>query len=348
MRPRLKPLDRQTIVITGGTSGNGLATAQAAVARGAAVVIAARNEDALEAVARDLRALGGRVATCTADVAKPEDLERIAQAAIDAFGGFDSWVNNAAAATYGRIEDVPLADHRRIFDVNYFGLVEGTRVAARHLRTRGGGAIVNLGSVLSDRAMILQGAYSATKHAVQAATDAMRMELERDGAPISVTLIKPGSIDTPYPEHARNYMGAPPRLPPPLYDPALVADAILFACQTPRHSLYVGGGGLLIALMGQFAPRLTDFAMESLGVAAQQAPDQPGEPARRDNLFEPREDGAVHGSQSLHVRRSSLLLEAQMNPFAIPFLPAYAALRLAGRLAGHLPRPARHRIARPG
>ena len=128
MRPRLKPLDRQTIVITGGTSGNGLATAQAAVARGAAVVIAARNEDALEAVARDLRALGGRVATCTADVAKPEDLERIAQAAIDAFGGFDSWVNNAAAATYGRIEDVPLADHRRIFDVNYFGLVEGTRV----------------------------------------------------------------------------------------------------------------------------------------------------------------------------------------------------------------------------
>jgi NAD(P)-dependent dehydrogenase (short-subunit alcohol dehydrogenase family) len=339
MRPRLKPLERQTIVITGGSSGNGLATAQAAVAAGAAVVIAARNAEALDAVAADLRAVGGRVATCAADVALPDDLERIAETAIREFGGFDSWVNNAASATYGRIEDVPLADHKRIFDVNYFGLVEGCRVAARHLRARGGGAIVNVGSVLSDRAMILQGAYSATKHAVQAATDAMRMELERDGAPISVTLVKPGSVDTPYPEHARNYMDAPPRLPPPLYDPALVADAILFACAHPRRTLYVGGGGLAISVIGQLAPRLTDLAMELLGGPAQRQAGDAGDPARRDNLFAPRADGAVHGGQSHHVRRSSLLLEAQKHPWAIPFLPGFAALRLAGRVAGHLPRP---------
>ena len=314
MPPRLKPLDQQTIVITGATSGNGLATAQEAVRRGAAIVLAARNQEALERVREDLKARGGRVAICPADVSIDEEVERIADTAIDAFGGFDSWVNDAAAATYGRMDELPMADHRRIFDVNYFGLLKGSLLAARHLRARGGGAIINLGSVLSDRAMILQGPYSASKHAVQAATDALRMELERDDAPVSVTLIKPGSIDTPYPEHARNYMGAPPRLPPPLYDPALVADAILFACEHPRRQIYVGGAGYLISLMGRLAPRSTDKIMEKIGVESQQKPGDGGEPASRDNLYEARSDGRVRGSQDVHVRTSSLLLEAQKGP----------------------------------
>ena len=320
---RLKPLDQQTIVITGATSGNGLATAEEAVRRGAAVVLAARNAEALESIRNDLSARGGRVAICPADVAKDEDVERIASVAIEAFGGFDSWVNDAAAATYGRMDEVPMEDHRRIFDVNYFGLLKGSLVAAEHLRMRGGGAIVNLGSVLSDRAMILQGPYSASKHAVQAATDALRMELERESAPISVTLIKPGSIATPYPEHARNYMGAPPRLPPPLYDPALVADAILFACEHVRRQLYVGGAGYLISLAGRLAPQVTDRVMEAVGVGSQQKPGDPGDPATRDNLYEPRSDGRIHGTQDVHVRRTSLLLELQKGPTHLPM----AALR---------------------
>src|SRR3712207_237378 len=154
---RLKPLDQQVIVITGATSGNGLATAEAAIRRGAAVVLAARNAEALASIREDLSARGGRVAICPADVAKDEDVERIASVAVEAFGGFDSWVNDAAAATYGRMDEVPMEDHRRIFEVNYFGVLKGSLVAAQHLKTRGGGAIVNLGSVLSDRAMILQG-----------------------------------------------------------------------------------------------------------------------------------------------------------------------------------------------
>lgn len=336
MRPRLKPIERQTIVITGGSSGNGLATAREAARRGAAVVLAARNGEALERVAEDIRLGGGRAAVAVADVANEEDVAHIVAVAEREFGGFDSWVNDAAAATYGTMEEVPIEDHRRIFDVNYFGVLHGSLAAARHLRARGGGAIVNLGSVLSDRAMILQGPYSATKHAVQAATDALRMELEREGAPISVTLIKPGSIATPYPEHARSYMGAPPRLPPPLYDPALVADAILFACAHPRRQIYVGGGGYAISLLGKLAPRLTDMAMEAGGVSAQQKPGDPGVAARRDNLYEPRSDGAERGSQDVKVRRTSLLLELQKGPASAARSGAAAALDALHGLAERL------------
>ena len=325
---QLKPLEEQVIVITGASSGIGLTSALEAARRGAAVVLAARSGEALEEARCTIEAKGGRAAICVADVSREADVERIAEVAIDRFGGFDSWVNDAAAATYGSMEDLTMDDHRRVFDVNYHGLLMGSLVAARHLRARGGGAIVNMGSVLSDRAMIYQGAYSASKAAVQAATDALRMELERDGAPVSVTLIKPGSVNTPYPEHARNYMDAPPRLPAMLYDPKLVADAILFACENPRRQIYVGGTGWLISVAGKIAPRLTDLAMEQFGVQAQQKPGDLGDPDKRDNLHRPTEDGETHGDQGVFVRQTSLLLQAQTQPFMLPFVAAAAGLEL--------------------
>ena len=305
----LKSLRDQVIVVTGATSGNGLATVEDAVRRGAGVVATARNEAALEALRDRLSADGGRIAICVADVSDMVAVERVAGVAIEAFGGFDSWVNNAGTGTYGTLEQVPIADHRRVFDVNYFGVLHGSLVAAHHLRGRGG-AIVNVGSILSDRAIVQQGPYCATKHAVQALTDTLRMELEKEGAGISVTLIKPGAIDTPFPEHARNFMDQPPRLPPPLYAPSVVADAVLFACKTPRRTLYAGGGGLLSALLSNAAPRLSDKIMELVGTVAQQKPEDPGNPTRRDNLYEPRVD-ALRGSQDVHARASSTVLQVQ-------------------------------------
>src|SRR4029079_1622040 len=103
------------------------------------------------------------------------------------------WVNNAGTSIFGKLEEISEDDHRRLFDINFWGLVSGSLVAAKHLRRRGG-AIINLGSVASDNALPLQGMYSATKHAIKAFTDALRMELEAEGAPVSVTLIKPTSI----------------------------------------------------------------------------------------------------------------------------------------------------------
>ena len=337
MTIRLKPLREQVLVVTGATSGNGLAITEQAVKRGAAVVAVARNGAALEALKVRLAADGAHIAICEADVSDPTAVERIAEVAIAAFGGFDSWINNAGAGTYGTLEQVPLDDHRRVFDVNYFGTLHGSLVAARHLRTRGGGAIVNVGSILGDRAILQQGPYCATKHAVQALTDTLRMELEREKAGTSVTLVKPGAIDTPFPEHARNFMDQPARLPQPLYTPEVVADAVLFACAHPRRTLYAGGGGLLSSILSQAAPRLADVVMEALGTAAQQEPGGPGAPERRDNLYEPRADG-LRGTRNVRARSSSIALQFQkFSPsiIALSLLSAGAALALGGRAWRH-------------
>jgi hypothetical protein len=188
-------------------------------------------------------------------------------------------------------------------------------IAARYLRERGG-KIINTGSVLSDRAVILQGPYSASKHAVKAYTDVLRMELEESGAPVSVTLIKPSAIDTPYMEHARSHLDAEgTKNPPPSYDPRVVAKAIVYACENHKRDLVVGFGGWAIAALGQAAPRLTDFAMEATGRALQESSD-PGRPQRRDNLYAAREDGAERSSLPGGRLRSSLFLEAQMHPVA--------------------------------
>lgn len=328
MTVTLKPLQEQVIVLTGASSGIGLATARAAAERGARLVLVARNEAALEELAVEIRAKGGEAVAAVADVAKPDDLRRVAETAIDRFGGFDTWINDAAVAIYGTVEQVPIADQRQLFEVNYWGVVEGSLIAARHLKGRGG-AIINIGSVLSNRALILQGPYSASKHAVKALTDALRMELEHQGAPVSVTLIKPSSIDTPYVEHARSYLDSPGvTVPPPAYDPHLVAKAILHACEHPTRDLVVGFGGWAFALMERFAPRLTDLFMEAAG-SAMQTSDNPGRRARRDNLYAPREDGAEHSSLPRASRKTSLFLEAQLHPVATLALAAGAGLAAA-------------------
>lgn len=314
MAVRLKPLSEQIIVITGASSGIGLTTARRAAEQGAKVVLVARNGEALEEAAHAIEVRGGKARAFAADIADEDAPARIGAFCAEQFGPFDTWVNDAAVALYGTVEDTTMEEHRRVFDVGYFGLLNASIFAAGQLRERGG-ALINVGSVLSERAMIYQGAYSAMKHAVRGITDALRMELEADDAPVSVTLVKPNGIDTPYPEHARNKLGEHARIPPVVYDPELVARAILFAAENRKRELTVGGTGLMISKLGNVAPGMTDKVMEMIGFSSQTT-DTPPRRGASDNLFRPRRDGDTHSNRDMYVRTQSLALEAQMRPWA--------------------------------
>lgn len=203
MSIQLKPLKEQVIVITGASSGIGLSTARMAARKGAKVVAVARNEDALQQLTAEIKNQGGEAAYVVADVGKEEDVARVAQTAQVVFGGFDTWVNNAGISIFGKAMDVSIEDMKRMFDTNYWGPVYGSREAIRHFKEQHKpGAIVNVGSFFGDRATVIQGTYATAKHALHGWTDVIRMELEKEGAPISVSLVKPGRIDTPYNEHA--------------------------------------------------------------------------------------------------------------------------------------------------
>jgi short-subunit dehydrogenase len=330
MRKNLKPLSEQTLVITGASSGIGLATARMAAERGARVLLVARNQPALDIIAKEV---GANAAVCAIDIADDGAAERISEAATKAFGGFDTWVNCASVTSYGSLEQIGIDEHRRQFDVNYFAMLACSLAAVRHLRERGGGAVINIGSILSDRAVIGQPAYSASKAAVRALTDGIRMDVEREGLPISVTLIKPSGIHTPFPEHGRNHMNEAPRIPQVIYAPEIAADAILFAAEHSRRQLYIGGFGFASVLAAQLFPRLTDKIMEATMLRAQQSPDEPGDPAMRDNLYEPRKDGLEHGTQDVAFRRSSLFVEAQKHPLAVTALVGAAAATGAAALS---------------
>jgi short-subunit dehydrogenase len=261
MRVSLKRLSDQVIVLTGASSGIGLTTARMAAKKGAALVLAARSDSALSQLVDEIRNRGGRAIHVEADVGAEDDVRHIADAAVREFGGFDTWVNNAGVSVYGRALEVSIDDMRRLFETNFWGVVYGSRVACEHLK-ESGGALINVGSEVSDIAIPLQAAYSASKHAVKGWTDGLRMELEHEGAPISVTLIKPGPIDTPYTQHAKNYLEDQPTQTPPVYRPESVAEAILYAATTPVRDMFVGSGAKLASTMGRVAPRLTDRMIE--------------------------------------------------------------------------------------
>jgi len=257
MKLRLKPIAEQVMVITGASSGIGLTTARRAARAGARVVLAARNFDALETIVAQLLHEGCEATAVACDVARHDEVLEVATRARQRYGGFDTWVNNAGISIFGNYEQVPLADMRRLFETNFWGVVHGSLIAAGELKRRGG-ALINLGSEVSDVALPLQGIYSASKHAVKGFTDSLRMELEAAGAPVSVTLIKPAAIDTMFVPHARNYMDVEPKLPPPLYAPEVVAQAILHAAQHPKRDIYAGGAAKLFSLLNRSLPRLTD------------------------------------------------------------------------------------------
>jgi NAD(P)-dependent dehydrogenase (short-subunit alcohol dehydrogenase family) len=329
-----RPLHEQIVVLTGASSGIGRATALELARRGAAVVLAARSDEALHAVAQEIDAAGGRNAVVVTDVADWSQVERLAGQAVNLFGRIDTWVNNAAISEYATVDDATIEEIDRVLQVNLHGTIYGVKAALPVLRRQGGGTIVNVSSVLGKLAVPLQAAYCASKHGVVGFADALRLELKRDGSNIDVCTVLPSSINTPFFSHARAKLGGrKPQPIPPAYDPQAVAEAIAFACEHPRREIVVGGAGKAFEILQRINPALLDwFLLMGDSGARLQTSDRPDDGT--DNLAGPvRGEQPAKGEWStMDLGRSSYTRVFEHHPMAKAVAVGAAAVVGAGLL----------------
>jgi short-subunit dehydrogenase len=332
-----KPLDQQVVVITGASQGIGRATALELADRGARVVVAARNAEALATLVAEIEGASGEAEAVVTDVADFDQVERLGRRAVDRFGGVDTWVNNAAVSAYATAEQLTPGELERIVQVNLLGQMYGSKVAVACM-TPHGGTIVNVGSALSERAVPLQSAYVATKHGIAGFSEALRLELAHERSGIDVVLILPSSINTPLFEWARSRIGVQPMPIPPVYEAGAVAEAICHAAEHGGREIVVGGWGKLLTLAQGLSPSLLDrYMLHGARAFREQATRMPDD--RRDNLFEASTGpGAVSGRFGAGARPTSVYTDVlELHPMRKraltigAFVACIAAVRRLGR-----------------
>jgi short-subunit dehydrogenase len=327
-----KPLNEQVVVITGASSGIGLVTAREAARRGAKVVLAARNERDLNRYAEEIRRDGGDALVVPTDVTQYQQVEALARRAAEEYGRIDTWVNNAGVSLYGTFKDVSLEDFKQVVDVIFFGNVHGAKAALPYLE-KTDGALICVGSALSDRGAPLQGAYDAAKHAIKGWLDALRVELMHEQSKVRVTLIKPSSINTPLFNKAKTHLGVMPQPIPPIYEPELAAEGILRAAEGNERDVFIGGGGKALSVGERISPKLMDLQMRRAGFKKQKT-QWPKETDAPNNLFSHVEDdGGPKGDFTQTAKSHSLYQELATHSIVSP-LGAAAVLGLAALASG--------------
>ena len=254
-----KPLRRQTVVITGASSGIGRCAALRLAERGARLVVTARNAAALDALVRQIEALGGQALAVPGDVRSEHDLHVVAQAAVDRYGAIDTWVNNAAIYVQGTVDDTTLEEFREMVDVDLLGYIRGTKCALAQMRRQGNGVVIQVSSILARRGAPYFSAYAAAKGGLDGFTEALRSEL--CGTDIHVSTLYLPPLDTPIYQHARGKFGTIPKPPPPVYDPMHAARAIERLAERPEPAVVVGAFGHLYLLLPRLPSRLGDWIL---------------------------------------------------------------------------------------
>ncbi len=309
MPPRKLP--GTVAVVTGASSGIGRATALRLARKGAHVVVCARRARALDALVPELEAQGVQALAVPADVAHPEQVEAVGQAALERFGRIDTWVNNAAVTMWGKFHEVPYEDLRRVIEVNLMGYVHGARVAIRQFRIQRAGVLVNNASMMSRIGEPYVSPYVVAKHGIRGLGMSLRQELALDGLlrSVAVCTVMPATIDTPFFANAANYTGRAARAMPPVYSADRVARALVNCAIFPRREVFVGNAARALNLQAILAQGTTERFVAHMTDRLHLSTDRPAD-ATSGNLFRPAPDGATvdggwHGARAENLRRAA-------------------------------------------
>jgi NAD(P)-dependent dehydrogenase (short-subunit alcohol dehydrogenase family) len=302
----LKPITEQVVVVFGASSGIGRETALQFARGGAKVVVAARGQSGLDSVVSDIRRAGGDVTAVTAEASDWNQVHDVAKHAVAHFGRIDTWVHCAAVSLYASFEQTVPEEFRRVIEVNLIGAANGALAALPHLRQEGRGALIVISSVEGKRSLPYQSAYAASKHGIIGFLDALRLELQREGVPISVTNVMPAGINTPFFNKARTKLGVKPKPMPPVYEPSVVAQTILYAAENPTRDIVAGGGAKTMVALQRLSPTLMDAFLLKTGFSGQET-DEAKDSSAPDNLFKALESsGHIQGDFSGEARASSV------------------------------------------
>jgi short-subunit dehydrogenase len=292
-------MESKTVVLTGASAGVGRATAREFARNGARIALLARNEDALEAAAQEVRSEGGTALVIPTDVSENDQVEAAAARAESELGPIDVWVNDAMASVFGRVHELAPEDFRRVTEVTYLGTVYGTMAALARMRPRGRGTIVQVGSALAYRGIPLQSAYCGSKHAIKGFTESLRTELLAEGSGVHVTMVHLPGLNTTQFELVRTLLPRTPRPVAPVFQPEVAAKAIVHAAGHPRRRAYWVGGSTALAIIGnRLAPWIADRYLAKTAIGGQQT-DKPADEHRRetDYLWSPVPgDHGSHGT----------------------------------------------------
>ncbi|PSB34786.1 SDR family oxidoreductase [Chlorogloea sp. CCALA 695] len=283
---QLKPISQQVVAIVGASSGIGRESALQFAKKGAKVVVAARSQSGLESLVSEIKLFGGESVAIVADVSEFDQVKAIADKAVEVYGRLDTWVHSAATGVLAPFDQITPEEFKRVIDVNLTGQAYGAMAALPHLKKEGRGALIHISSVEARRSIPLQSPYSASKHGVEGMLDSLRVELQHEGWPISVTNILPSVINTPFYNKVRTKLGVKPTGVPPYYQPSIVAEAILYVAEHPTRDFIVGDVGKVLDIMQRISPVLVDNILLLIGFAGQRTNEQKSEDAPN-NVFEP-------------------------------------------------------------
>lgn len=329
---------KRVIVITGASAGVGRAAVRRFARERASIALIARGADGLEAAAREVVELGGRALVISADVADAEAMETAAALTEELLGPIDVWVNNAMVSVFSPVMEMEADEFRRVTKVTYLGYVYGTLAALKRMVPRNRGTILQVGSALAYRGIPLQSAYCAAKHAVQGFCDSLRCELLHDRSKVKLSMIQLPALNTPQFGWVKSRMPHKAQPVPPIFQPEVAAEAIVYASHHPRREFQVGWSAMKAILGNRLVPVIADHLLARDGFDSQQT-DEPEEAGRPDNLWQPLAgDHGACGAFSARAKPVSVQLKLSIHRgwlAAAGVLAVLAIVRGAARRNGN-------------